>query len=107
MRTQTLHSASAYTEHYHMSAFSYTAPIFSEDDEKTERKACSKEEQKQAHADAYGERIPIVETEEFVHNALLQFQVELNALPDDQKAGYNRAVEQCSIIVEEETFSPM
>lgn len=86
-----------------MFAFSYTAPVFSEDDEQAERKACTEEEQTEAHTDAYGERIPIVETEELVQNALLKFQVEFDALPDDHKIGYHQAVEQCPIVVEEES----
>jgi hypothetical protein len=86
-----------------MSAFSYTAPRFTEEQEQKERESTTEEEENVVSSDIFGVDAVIEETEELVIHSLAQFEEELAALPEKDKQGYSQALEECPLIVEQES----
>ena len=86
-----------------LSAFSYTAPRFTEEQEQKERESLTEEEENVVSSDVFGVDAVIEETEELVIHSLAQFEEELATLPDEDKQGYSQALEECPLIVEQES----
>lgn len=86
-----------------MAAFSYTAPMFTKEQEDSERTTATEEEKEAASKDIYGDET-IDETASMVSDAALAlFMQEMEAIPDDEKKGYLLALERCPLIIEQES----
>jgi hypothetical protein len=96
-----------------MSAFSFTAPFFSEEDEKEERDALTNEERKQVHDDMFGMAATATEetttlrdaneNDEKLKRGLVLFWEALEQIPPVDKAAYLEAVERAPDLVARET----
>jgi CRAL/TRIO domain len=86
-----------------MSAISYTAPLFTEDQEKREKESSTEEEIREVAKDVFGVEALIDETEELLATSLAQFAEELVAIHDEEKESYALALEKCPLVVEQET----
>ena len=86
-----------------MSAFTFTAPIVTEEEEQAERDALTEEERRRIEKDLYGEETEIIETEELLNNGLIMIQEALDALPLGLKTDYMRACEISPDLVERES----
>lgn len=86
-----------------MSAISYTAPLFTEEQEKKEKESITEEEILEVVKDVFGIEELIDETEELLATSLAQFAQELAAIHDEEKESYNLALQKCPRVVEEET----
>jgi hypothetical protein len=68
-----------------MSAISYTAPIFTEEQEKKEKESITEEEILEVVKDVFGIELLIEETEELLATSLAQFAQELAAIHDERR----------------------
>jgi len=79
-----------------MTAFSFTAPCITEEQEQKERDELSEEERKAIEADLFGTHQNLVESPEMVEEAVAQFHQAVDNLPMDDKAVYLESLEKCS-----------
>ena len=86
-----------------MAAFSYTAPIFTEKQEREEAASITDEEKKSIRIDVFGVDKSIEETEEVLERSLARFAEEIDAISDDNKKVYMVALQRCPNIVDQES----
>lgn len=92
-----------------MSAFSFTAPSITEEQEEAERQALSEQEKEMLHDDLFGtmktnpDATLTEETEDFRQQALFLFIEALDQIPVLKKTAYLQAVERVPHLVEQET----
>lgn len=89
-----------------MSAFSYTAPIFTEEQEREEAASITEEEQNSIRSDVFGVHTLIEETSDLLASSMARFAEEIAAIPEDEKRGYTIALERCPRVFDREA-SPM
>lgn len=81
--------------------FSFSAPRFTEADERYEQEHLSEAERLEAWQDVYGKTVPAKETFDVVENAEKLVAVELEKIPNKQ--AYLDAVCQCPELVRSES----
>jgi hypothetical protein len=86
-----------------MSAFPFSAPIVTPEEEQAEREALSEEERLRIHNEVYGSEVEIKETDAMVEKAVLLLQEALNEIPDESKQAYLEALERAPLLVERES----
>jgi hypothetical protein len=86
-----------------MSAFTFTAPIVTVEDERLEREALTDDERKKLHEDVYGGEQLVTETEEMLQNGTRMLREALLAIPDVEKVAYLEALEIAPLLVERES----
>jgi hypothetical protein len=86
-----------------MSAFSFSAPIVTPDDEQAEREALPEEERQRIRKEVYGVEDEMEETDTMVEKAVLLLQEALQEIPDAQKQTYLEALECAPLLVERES----
>lgn len=86
-----------------MSAFTFTAPILNDEDDRAERAAMSEEEKERYRAEIYGTNPDLVETEMVLRNGLQLMQRALKDIPLDEKVDYQLALEQVPGLVTSES----
>ena len=92
-----------------MSAFTFTAPIVTPEEEIAEREALSTEERRQIHADLHGEHVASDHTETDEHpfsNVLHKLQSTLATIPDSDKRVLLDALKRVPELVQSES-NPM
>jgi hypothetical protein len=86
-----------------MSAFSFSAPIVTPDDEHAEREALPEEERQRIRKEVYGVEDEMEETDTMVEKAVLLLQEALHDIPDVEKQTYLEALERAPLLVETES----
>jgi hypothetical protein len=86
-----------------MSAFTFTAPIVTEEEEREERAALTDEERLRLNLDVYGGEQFVPETEEMLENGVVLLREALQDIPDTEKAAYLEAIEIAPLVVERES----
>jgi len=87
-----------------MSAFSFTAPFISEEEERAEREAFTEEEKQELHDDLYGgHNEDLSETDEMIKNGVALLRESLDAIPDNEKEEYLEAKRRTPELVERES----
>jgi hypothetical protein len=86
-----------------MSAFTFTAPIVTEEEEREERAALTDEERLRLNLDVYGGEQFVPETEEMLENGVVLLRQALQDIPDTEKAAYLEALEIAPLLVERES----
>jgi hypothetical protein len=87
-----------------MSAFSFSAPIVTPDDEQAEREALTEEERQRIRKEVYGVEDEMEETDStMVEKAVLLLQEALHDIPDVEKHAYLEALERAPLLVEKES----
>jgi hypothetical protein len=86
-----------------MSAFTFTAPIVTEEDEREERAALTDDERERLRKDVYGGEQLVTETEEMLQNGTRMIREALLAIPDEEKEAYLEALEIAPLLVERES----
>lgn len=86
-----------------MSAFTFTAPIHTDDDERTEHASLTEEERDRYRAEVYGTDSHLAETEDMIRNGLELLQRALDDMPSELKQDYQEAVEQVPDLVRAES----
>jgi hypothetical protein len=88
-----------------MSAFSFSAPIVTPDDEQAEREALTEDERQTIHKEIYGveDKDEVEETDTMVEKAVLLLQDALQEIPDEEKEAYLEALERAPMLVETES----
>jgi hypothetical protein len=76
-----------------MSAFPFTAPVVTEEDEKTERELLTDDERRIIHCEVYGGEKLIAETDEMLANGITMLYEALKEIPDAEKVAYLEALE--------------
>ena len=87
-----------------MSAFSFTAPFISEEEERAEREAFTEDENQELHHDLYGgheEDLP--ETDEMIKSSVALSRQRLEEIPDNEKEEYLEALQLAPELVERES----
>jgi hypothetical protein len=86
-----------------MSAFSFSAPIVTPDDEQAEREALPEKERQRIREEVYGVEDEMEETDTMVEKAVLLLQEALDEIPDVEKQTYLEALERAPLLVETES----
>jgi hypothetical protein len=86
-----------------MSAFTFTAPIVTVEDERLELAALTDDERERLRKDVYGGEQLVNETEEMLQNGTQLLRESLLAIPDEEKAAYLEALEIAPLLVERES----
>ena len=86
-----------------MSAFTFTAPIVTVEDERLELAALTDDERERLRKDVYGGEQLVTETEEMLKNGTRILCEALLAIPDEEKAAYLEALEIAPLLVERES----
>jgi hypothetical protein len=87
-----------------MSAWSYTAPLFTEEKEAAERNALTEEERVTIENRIYGSSDAVVEeTADLISASLSQFTEHLESIPVAEKLYYIEALERCPLVVQQES----
>jgi hypothetical protein len=86
-----------------MSAFTFSAPVVTPEDEQAEREALTEEERQKIHEEIYGEEEEMEETDTMVENAVLLLRQALNDIPETAKKAYLEALERAPLLVERES----
>jgi len=87
-------------------AFSFSAPQFTENDELKEIEDLTEEERTDISNDLMGTNSTSEETLEMRQDGIVELQEELDAISVDDKGAYLQALEECPAVVERET-SPL
>jgi hypothetical protein len=86
-----------------MSAFTFTAPTITLQDEMEEREALTEEERNIIHEDLHGSEQEATETDELLKNGMLLLHEALEAIPEEEKIAYLEALERAPQLVERES----
>lgn len=86
-----------------MSAFTFTAPIITPDDERRERAALPPDILQRYEQEIFGTDKEVHETQNMVQNGLLLIQGALDGIPLDEKQAYVEALERVPQLVERES----
>jgi hypothetical protein len=86
-----------------MSAFTFTAPIVTPEDEAVERQALTVDERQRIHDDVYGKESLLRETDDMLENGTNLIQEALLEIPDADKQAYLEALERSPQLVKRET----
>jgi hypothetical protein len=86
-----------------MSAFTFTAPIITLQDELEEREALTEEERNVIHEDLHGSEQEVTETDEVLQNGIGLLHEALEAIPREKKLAYLEALERAPQLVERES----
>jgi hypothetical protein len=87
-----------------MSAFSFTAPYISDEEEKAERGALTEDERQAIHHDLYGDADDdLEENESMLQDGLLLLQEAIEEIPVEQKLDYLEALGRVPDLVENES----
>jgi hypothetical protein len=86
-----------------MSAFTFTAPILTEQQEKEEREALTDDERRKVHEDVYGGEQLVTETDTMLVNGVAMLREALGQIPDEEKTVYLEALEIAPLLVERES----
>jgi hypothetical protein len=86
-----------------MSAFTFSAPIVTPEDERAEREALPEEERQRIHEEVYGSEVEIKETDAMAEKAVLMLQEALHEIPDAAKQAYLEASERVPLLVKRES----
>jgi hypothetical protein len=84
-------------------AYSFTAPRFTKEDDERERANLTTDEAHQIAIDIHGKHSILAENEELKVRCRLQLQEAIQGIPEEQKQSYLRAVELCPELVEQES----
>jgi hypothetical protein len=86
-----------------MSAFTFTAPTITPEDELEEREALTEEERNIIHEDLHGSEQEVTETDEVLQNGIRLLHEALEAIPQEEKLAYLEALEHVPQLVERES----
>jgi hypothetical protein len=86
-----------------MSAFTFSAPIVTPEEEQAEREALPEEERQRIHEEVYGSEIEIKETDAMAEKAILLLHEALDEIPDSAKQAYLEASKRAPLLVERES----
>lgn len=87
-----------------MAAFSFSSPIFSDEDDRKEKALLTKEEREKIRKDMFG-LDKFKETEEMRKQGLIQMEDELLKIAENDKKSYLQALIRCPELVERESSS--
>lgn len=86
-----------------MSAYTFTAPLVTPEEEKAEREALTDEEKKRLEDEVYGKENDIEETEDMQSTGIAMIQDAIEAIPASEKSEYNEALQRVPDLVETES----
>jgi hypothetical protein len=86
-----------------MSAFTFTAPIVTVEDERLELAALTDDERERLRKDVYGGEQLVTETEEMLQDGTRMLREALLAIPDEEKVAYLEALVIAPLLVERES----
>lgn len=90
-----------------LTAFSFTAPVITEEQEKKELEALSNAEREEIDRDVTGKHVDdYVETPAMIQRGLLEFMEALEQIPEENKVDYLMARDVCPELVQRES-SPL
>ena len=85
-------------------AFSFSAPVITEEDEQVERDNLTEEERQTVYDDLHGSGVHrIQETEDMRAQGLVEMEQHLTSVPQEKKRDYLEAMKRCPDLVEEES----
>jgi hypothetical protein len=86
-----------------MSAFTFTSPVVTEEDERKEREALTDDERRKVHEDVYGGEQLVTETDTMLVNGVAMLRDAVQSIPDEEKTAYLEALEIAPLLVERES----
>ena len=86
-----------------MSAFTFSAPIVSEEEEKAEREALTEEERQQLYDELFGTEKEIPETDEMRATGTSLMRDAIESMPLEEKSAYMTACERVPELVQSES----
>lgn len=86
-----------------MSAFTFTAPIVTKEEEQAEKDELSEEERKQLHDEIFGLEKAIPESDALIQSSLSMFYETIDDLPESDKEVYIEAMQQYPRLVQKES----